>query len=219
MEDSGRRGLLLCQLLAKRAAIDALLCMHLGLHTGEYSLRGERRLFCRDKSGFSGLGGVERFLNHADGLFLVTESGESAESKVIGPVEPSVLVRMFHTVRPVVLRLEITSDAASARDVLLLGLGFFISHHLRVQAIKLCCLRLALLLDFLKQIVELTVAGVGDAVSFTLVQCHLRRLLLLSLGKKYRLAAGHVEIAATRRVVVLHLLVLLHFASSVKLAD
>ena len=105
MEDSGRWGLLLRQLGAKRATIDALLCMHLGLHTGEYSLRGERRLFCRDKSGFCGLGGVERFLNHADGLLLMTECGESAESKVISPVEAPVLVWMFHTVRPVVLRL------------------------------------------------------------------------------------------------------------------
>ena len=143
----------------------------------------------------------------------MTERCKAAECQVVGPVEAAILGRMFHSIGPVALALDVVGDLTPSTHVLLLW--FLVLHDLIVHAIEFNGFIFFLLLCLMQQVVE-----------FTITSCRLRTILmtvekigrlLLLCGVVHCLLRTNIEIGATRRTVDIHVPLLVHLR--IKLAD
>ena len=57
---------------------------------------------------------VKGTLNHADCLLLVAQSSKATKSHIIRPIEPSIVLRMLHAIRPVALTLKVFRELPSS---------------------------------------------------------------------------------------------------------
>ena len=93
------------------------------------------------------------FLDHTDGLLLMTQRCEATEGQVVGPVETAIVGWMFHPRRPVVLTLQVLGELLSTHHVLLVRL--LLLHERAVEHLHLLGLCILSQVHLVHHIVQL----------------------------------------------------------------